>query len=471
MPAQVVSFGEPAVGVGGEFEIECTRILRDSLPSGYVIATNVNLARGSGHFYECDIILSAPGLCDILELKCIRPDVTVWEDLLACSTGFTVDRVLSILDHKGKVLATRRGKPPFPSGSLHKSVWAGMQIVVPSDTRITFRLPEYAASKPVMTLDDTVKKYQSIAAASSHFSDANAQRENLNAWVSFRDESAKGMRRNHRQVGRFIIRRQLRNVGHVYEYFAVDERPCQMEVQLREFPFDAAVPALQLQRYLQAVARESRVLMKLRHPNIMCVIGHFQTGASWVQVSDWFEGNRLEDVWPAFRELSIYDKVGIFEKVLQAIQYCHERGVFHRNIGCDTVRVSADFTDVRVQGFDCALDLEGTASSNSAVLSGRDGRLIPPEDLLSGTATNPRLSDVFQSGVLLYRLLENGNWPFSNTFEYSKSGGQPRPFSEPGNGRETEALRSIALQMIDAKPNRRPDLLCKIEQEIKSVFA
>lgn len=58
------------------------------------------------------------------------------------------------------------------------------------------------------------------------------------------------------------------------KYFAVDEPPCQMEVLLREFPFDPTLPASQLQAYLRAVARETRVLMKLRHPNIACVIGN-----------------------------------------------------------------------------------------------------------------------------------------------------------------------------------------------------
>ena len=46
MPAQLVTCGEFAVGVGGEFEQECARQLRDNLPEQYVIATNVNVLRG-----------------------------------------------------------------------------------------------------------------------------------------------------------------------------------------------------------------------------------------------------------------------------------------------------------------------------------------------------------------------------------------------------------------------------------------
>jgi hypothetical protein len=465
--AELVICGDFAVGVGGEFERECAKELRDNLPDGYVIATNVYLPRGGGgEFYECDTIVSAPGVCDILEMKCIRSNLTVWEDLITTETGFAVDRVFSILDSKAKVLSSRRQKSPFPTANQHRSVKIHSQVVVPSDARITFKVPSHSQSKPVRTLAETVTQYQRIASSSPQFRDPVARRENLSAWTAYRNESSKGQRKTQRNLGRFVIRREIRRHNGVFEYFAVDEPPCQMEVQLREFPYDPALPSSQLQGYLRAVARESGVLMKLRHPYIACVIGHFQTGASWVQVSDWFEGERLEDSWPLVADTSVWDKLGIFLKLLKALQFCHEKGVFHRNISADVVRVTSDCSDVRLMGFDCALDLGGTSTTNKAALNTRDSHLIPPEDLQAGRTTNPRLSDIFQTGLLLYRLLENGRWPFDNTFEYVTSGGVLRPFSDPAKDQETEILRTTAVRMLDPQPGNRPDLLSKVEQEL-----
>jgi serine/threonine protein kinase len=471
MSAQLVLCGDPAAGVGGEFELECARELRDNLPDGYVVATNVNVPRGGGEFYECDVVLSAPGLCDILEAKCVRPDVIVWEDLITSQTGFSIDRVFSKLDHKAKVFSSRREKSPFPSGAQHQSVRVRSQVVVPSETRITFKIPTHAGSKPVLTLAETVQKYKSISTASPYFRDAIARQENLNAWLAYRNESSRGNRRTSQHLGRFIIRRQLRQQNKVFEYFAVDEPPCRMEVLLREFPFDPTLPASQLQSYLRAVARETKVLMKLRHPYIACVIGHFQTGASWVQVSDWFEGDRLEDCWPLVTDSSVWDKINIFVKVIEALEFCHERGVFHRNVSADAVRIASDFSDVRLVGFDCALDLAGTSTSNAAASNRRDPRLIAPEDLQAGGTTNPRLSDIFQTGLLLYRLLESGEWPFDNTFEYVTSGGQIRAFSTTAKDRETEILRGAVVRMLDVRPEKRPDLLSKIKQELQTLLA
>ncbi|MEK7993825.1 MAG: protein kinase [Planctomycetota bacterium] len=471
MSAELIVCGEPAVGVGGEFERQCARTLRDQLPDGYVIATNVHLARIGGEFYECDAVIAAPGVCDVLEMKCIRPEVSVGEDVIESSTGFCIDRVLSAVDHKAKVLASRLKRPPFPSTGRHKSVRVNSQVVVPSDTRIEFRVADHTTSRPVRTLADTVEKYQMTATHLGHFGDSVARREIRNAWVSYRDASARGQRRTQRYLGRFAIRRQLPSESGQYEYSAVDEPPCQMEVHLREFPFDPALPASELDAYLVEVARETRILMKVRHPCVACVVGHFQTGGSWVQVSDWFEGEPLEDLWSVISGTSTPQKVDIFIKTMQALQFCHEKGVFHRNLGARTLRVSQDFAEIRLAGFDCALDLSGTLTPTSTVLARRDPRLVPPEDLLTGRSPNPRLGDVFQAGVLLYRLLENGHWPFSDTLEYATSGALPRSFSGPPQDIETETLRRLALRMMDLNPALRPDLLRKVEQELEAALA
>jgi serine/threonine protein kinase len=416
MPAELIVCGEPAMGVGGEFERECARTLRDQLPDGYLVATNVYLVRGAGGFYECDAVIAAPGVCDVLEMKCIRPDVFVDEDAITSSTGFCIDRALSTVDNKAKVLASRLTLRPFPTTGRHRSVRVKTQIVVPSDTRINFRTQSYKSSRPVRTLGETIEKYKLMAADSAYFRDAIAWQEVRNAWVSYRDASAKEQRRTTRHLGRFAVRRQLPSEPGLYEYFAVDEPPCKAEVLLREFPFDPALPGSELEAFLQGVARETRILMRVRHPYVSCVIGHFQTGCSWVQVSDWFEGNPLDELWPVIAEVPIGERIGIFIKTIQALEFCHEKGVFHRNLSAKAVKVSQDLADVKLGGFEYALDLGGTSSS-TGLLSRRDPRLVAPEDLQTGRSSNARLADIFQVGVLLYRLLENGEWPFRDTLD------------------------------------------------------
>jgi serine/threonine protein kinase len=211
--------------------------------------------------------------------------------------------------------------------------------------------------------------------------------------------------------------------------------------------------------------------MKLRHPNIACVIGHFQTGASWEQVSDWFEGVRLDESWSSLADSHSLTRLGIFLKVLQAVQFCHEKGVFHRNISADSIWVQTDLSDIRLVGFDCDLDVGGTATGNTGALGNRDRRLIHPEDLQAGQTVNGRLSDVFQAGVLLYRILEDGAWPFETTLEYVKSGGVIRPFAAPCDDRETQSVRNLCSVMMQIEPARRPDILSKVEHDLEIAVA
>ena len=49
-------------------------------------------------------------------MKCIRPDVIVFEDLMTSQTGFSVDRIFSKLNDKAKILTSRRERLPFPLG-------------------------------------------------------------------------------------------------------------------------------------------------------------------------------------------------------------------------------------------------------------------------------------------------------------------------------------------------------------------
>lgn len=471
MAAELIPFGEYAPGAGGEFERECAGALRDHLPQGYIVATNVHLQRGDAGFYECDAVIAAPGICDILEMKCLFPEITVSEDLIVTSNGFAIDRPFSTVDHKAKVLRSRRQRPPFSSAPHHRNLTVGSQVVVPSATQICYRDPSHATTAVVKTLADTIKKYVDLAKTTSIFGNHTFQMETRSNWMAFRDASSTAQRRNPRQLGRFAIKRQLVADRGLYEYAAVDEPPVRMEVRLREFPFDPTLPAKELDAYLKEVARESAVLTRVRHPFVSCVVGHFQTGCSWVQVSDWFEGKSVEELWPVLANATPWDRIAIFIKVIQALEFCHEKGVFHRNLTADSVWVSQDLEDVRLGQFDCALDLAGTSTLTGKALSRRDARILPPEDLQTGRSPNARLGDMFQAGVLLYRLLENGNWPFSDTLDYVTGGAQIRSFTEHSSDPSMGKIRNLAVRMMNVVPGSRPDLLSRVEQELNRAMA
>jgi serine/threonine protein kinase len=472
MAAELVKFSESPPGNGGEFEKLCFRTLRDKLPTCFIIATNVPIARGKGAFYECDAIVVAPGVCDILEMKCIMPYIEVYEDLLLGINEFTIDRVFSILDSKGKVLKSRRGERPFPKTQPDAHTpWINSFVVVPDHCDIKLRHKTYNTNCPIKQLNEIVRYYSELAQNDSGLHNKTHHAELFNAWLKFRDMSSTDIQRNNRYLGRYLIKRRLSKTESFFEYHATDEPPCAIDVHLKEYPFDPVASVDNMRASIQQLSREMRTLRQIRHPYVACVIGHFQTGSSLVQVSDWFDGKPLENLWPIMSDVPITQKLDFFLKVVRALDYCHEKGVFHRALSASVVLVNESLDDLRLTGFEFAKDLNQSTTLTATALSRRDPRLISPEELKKTGKINPRLNDIFLAGMLFYRLLENGEWPYENILSFCESNGKMRRMclshDEPG----MDLIQKLVMDMLSISPKSRPDPLAKVASILKTVLS
>jgi hypothetical protein len=465
--AVLFTFGDQSPTTGGDFERECCRRLRDELPDGVTVAANIELPRGGGLFYELDAVVSAPGLCEVLEFKCVRPYVDVYEDLLSTPFGFTVERVFSLVNRKAKVLADRLRRKPFlfEAVPLIKSL-----VVVPDDAEIVIRHDPYRVERPIKTISEAIREYRERCLQDkSVLGDAPGRIRNRNGWNAFHNTGTTAARSSH-HLGRFVIRRRLGADAAKREYIGIDEAPCQVDVHLREYPFDPTLPRDELKGTLDVMAREFRILRRLRHPNVSCVVGHFQTGSSWVQVSDWFDGRTLEEAMSVVAELPLFQRLGIFRSIIAGLQFCHEKGVFHRNLDGRAVLIAEDLQEVRVCSFEYAFDVAVGSSMSAGRLVARDVRIVPPEELVGGTSKNLRLGDVFQSGVLLYRLLSGGHWPFESSLAFAVSEGQAIRACD-GLNEDAQPLVALARKMMSLEPARRPDMLARVDQELQSLGA
>ena len=463
--ADLFTFGDQSPTAGGDFERECCRRLRDELPEGLVVAANIELPRGGGSFYEMDAVVSAPGLCDVLECKALRPHVDVHEDLISTPFGYTEERVFSLVNRKAKVLSERLRRKPFAFASIP---WVKSLVVVPDDAEIVIHHEPYRVERPIKTISEAIGEYRERCRQDkSVLGDAHGRVRNRNGWDAFYKTGTAAARSSHR-LGRFVIRRRLGADGAKREYIGIDETPCQVDVHLREYPFDPTLPRAELKSALDSMAREFRILRRLRHPNISCVVGHFQTGSSWVQVSDWFEGRTLDEVMSVVVELPLFQRLGLFRSIIAGLQFCHEKGVFHRNLDGQAVLVGDDLQEVRVCGFEYAFDVAVGSSMTAGRLAARDSRIVPPEELVGGASRNLRLGDVFQAGVLLYRLVSGGHWPFESSLAYAVSEGQT---IRPCDGLEdlAQPVHALARKMMSLDPARRPDMLARVDRELQSI--
>jgi len=282
-------------------------------------------------------------------------------------------------------------------------------------------------------------------------------------WTEHRTKYQAPTERRDGRLGRFIIKRRLEAAGDRVAYLAVDEPPCKVDVHLLEIPFPKEMPTGDLEAYLSKATRPMAALRRLRHPLIQCVTGHFCTGSSLVQISDWFDGQALPHLTRS-QTLSIEDKILLMTRVSEALVYCHRRSVFHRNIHPSNVLTAGDCSNIQLTGFECVRDPLQGETATLEELQKRDVRVLPPEEIQNSTSLDYRLYDMFQAGVLFYWILEDGRWPFVSTFDYITGAGLLE--FQSSTDHRYEPLRRLVTAMLATDSRRRPDLFTQVHGEL-----
>jgi|SRR5882762_721836 len=162
---------------------------------------------------------------------------------------------------------------------------------------------------------------------------------------------------------------------------------------------------------------EAQAAGGLTHPGIVAVYEYGEEDVYAYIATEYVEGRSLrhyEHLALAGEQklpFSIGQVVDILSQLLAALQYAHERGVWHRNINPANILIMSDGR-VKVTDFGMAR-IESSMLTHRGVIMGTPG-FIAPEMFLSDTCDG-RI-DVFAAGVILYQLLA-GMPPFVGTPE------------------------------------------------------
>jgi non-specific serine/threonine protein kinase/serine/threonine-protein kinase len=156
---------------------------------------------------------------------------------------------------------------------------------------------------------------------------------------------------------------------------------------------------------------ERRILASLDHPDIARLLdaGTSEAGAPYV-VMEYVEGVPI-DVYCAERHLSVRERLALFGRVCEAVQYSHERLVVHRDIKARNILVTRDGAP-KLLDFGIAKLLDRGGFDRHATRT--TFRALTPESASPEQVRGDRVAvsaDVYSLGVLLYRLL-SGRSPY-----------------------------------------------------------
>ncbi|MHC4103271.1 MAG: serine/threonine-protein kinase, partial [Planctomycetota bacterium] len=158
-------------------------------------------------------------------------------------------------------------------------------------------------------------------------------------------DPAKGLR-----VGRYEVRRTIATGGMGTVYEATQDQPRRL-VALKVLRRDAASrQALKRFRY------ESEILGRLRHPNIAQVYdaGTYDEGEGGQPyfAMELVKGRRLLQFCAA-KDLNTHQRLELFAKICDAVQFAHHKGVIHRDLKPDNILVD-DFGEPKILDFGVA---------------------------------------------------------------------------------------------------------------------
>jgi eukaryotic-like serine/threonine-protein kinase len=197
---------------------------------------------------------------------------------------------------------------------------------------------------------------------------------------------------------------------------------------------------------------EAQAAGALTHPGIVAVYEYGEQEDYAYIVMEHIEGRSLQECFEQRASFSVARAVSILSQLLDALQYAHDRGVWHRDVKPANILITSH-DQVKLTDFGIART-ESPALTQMGAIMGTPG-YIAPETYLSDTFDS-RI-DVFAAGAVLYQLLA-GAPPFVGTAEaimVKVCYETPVPPSVAGRLPSLQPFDVVVLQALARRPEDR----------------
>jgi serine/threonine protein kinase len=268
------------------------------------------------------------------------------------------------------------------------------------------------------------------------------------------------------QVDHYEIIRMLGHGGMNRVYLARDVYN-QQEVVLK-FPNDDLIGDIAVfERY----KREAEIGNRLHHPQVQHLLNTGEKRSEEYLVVEYIKGQTLRTVLEehAPDPLPVAEAIRITLQICTALAYCHEQGVFHRDMKPENVMLQED-GNIKIIDFGIAL-LEGARRVTWRGLSGTVGTpdYMSPEQLKGERGAAG--SDIYAVGVMLYEML-CGHTPFEgeNIFAImNQHVSQDPPSILLANPQLSPALATVVMRAIRRDQDKRYKSMSDLLHDLRNL--
>ncbi|MEK7775628.1 MAG: protein kinase [Candidatus Zixiibacteriota bacterium] len=202
--------------------------------------------------------------------------------------------------------------------------------------------------------------------------------------------------------------------------------------------------------------RESIVVARLNHPNIVHVIDKGKAAGRYYFVMEFVDGTSLRPIIDS-PQVQVTTKLEMVVQVCKALDYAHKNGVIHRDIKPTNILVDrqgnalvADFGIAQIVGTP-----EGEMTASDVVMG--TVSYMSPEQKISSTNVD-QTTDIYALGIILYEIL-TGKKPL----------GHFKPPSEL-NTNVSKAFDPIVLRCLAQEPKDRYQTAVELKDAILEII-
>ncbi|XP_063540347.1 testis-specific serine/threonine-protein kinase 3-like isoform X2 [Cydia strobilella] len=187
-----------------------------------------------------------------------------------------------------------------------------------------------------------------------------------------------------------------------------DRHNCQVAIKIIS-KFQA--PGDYLKKFLP---REIEVVKGLKHENLIRFLQAIETTHRVYIVMEYAENGSLLDIIRKDQHIDEVRGRCWFRQLVEAVDYCHERGVVHRDIKCENLLMDHGL-NIKLSDFGFArghMKPKNGIYALSETFCGSYAYASP--EILKGVPYKPQDSDIWSMGVVLYAIVY-GRLPFDDT--------------------------------------------------------
>ena len=211
---------------------------------------------------------------------------------------------------------------------------------------------------------------------------------------------------------------------------------------------------------------EARLTGNLTHENVIAFYDYGEVEGCPFLVMEYLDGDSLRGQIREARAGDLRAKLAVARQIAGALAYVHSRGIIHRDVKPDNIRIDAVG---RVKLVDFGIAKSDDLSVTGAGFTVGTPYYMAPEQVRGWKPTH--LVDIYAFGVLLYELV-TGMRPFESQsvdeiFDLILHQTlDPAPLESAG---APAALAHLIQELTDKDPAKRPQDFCAVVQRIDSI--